>query len=276
VTVQPPVDFVIVTPLEEERAAVLAQLPGFQQLPPTEDDVRVYYASELRATLSGGAMCTYSIIVVSPLKVGRVEAAAVTSDAIRRWSPRYVLLVGIAGGFSRGGVQLGDLLVSDQIVDYERQKLTEEGQQPRYEVPPVDPRLLTFVKNCSDKAWRAKIKIRRPGKGEPSRRIGPVASGDKVDAIGEIERRHGSSWPKLLGVEMEAGGAAAACFEAASKPGFLMIRGVSDLADAKKDSRGVRKWRQYACEVAAAYAIGLLRNGPVPKRDPFGPPEGPC
>jgi hypothetical protein len=43
-----------------------------------------------------------------------------------------------------------------------------------------------------------------------------------------------------------------------------MVRGVSDLADAAKDSDVVDRWRAYACEVAAAYAIGLLRSGPIP------------
>ena len=71
-------------------------------------------------------------------------------------------------------------------------------------------------------------------------------------------------WAKLVGVEMEAGGTASAAFQAANNPGFFMVRGVSDLADAAKDSDAVDRWRAYACEVAAAYAIGLLRSGPIP------------
>ena len=47
-----------------------------------------------------------------------------------------------------------------------------------------------------------------------------------------------------------------------------MVRGVSDLADAKKGSGRVKKWRAYACDVAAAYAVSLLRDGPVPLRAP--------
>jgi nucleoside phosphorylase len=67
---------------------------------------------------------------------------------------------------------------------------------------------------------------------------------------------------------MEAGGAASACFQAKDGPGFLMVRCVSDLADKQKDSATVEKWRSYVCEVAAAYAIGLLQSGPVV---PLGP-----
>ena len=44
--------------------------------------------------------------------------------------------------------------------------------------------------------------------------------------------------PSLIGVEMEAGGVASAAFQAASRPGFFMVRGVSDVADPDKDARG--------------------------------------
>ncbi len=43
-----------------------------------------------------------------------------------------------------------------------------------------------------------------------------------------------------------------------------MVRAVSDMADEKKSSKSVKRWRRYACEVAAAYAVALLRSGPVP------------
>ncbi len=66
---------------------------------------------------------------------------------------------------------------------------------------------------------------------------------------------------------MEAGGAASACFQAAQPPGFFRVRAVSDMADEKKSSKSVKRWRRYACEVAAAYAVGLLRSGPVPLAD---------
>src|SRR5262249_44231125 len=48
----PPVDFVIVTALEEERDAVLAKLPVPRQVPPTADDIRVYFAADLPVTFS--------------------------------------------------------------------------------------------------------------------------------------------------------------------------------------------------------------------------------
>ena len=109
----PPVDVVLITPLEEERDAVLAKLAGARQLPPTADDIRVYYAADLPVTFPDDTTATYRVVVAPLLNMGRVEAANATGDAIRRWRPRYVWLVGIAGGLAQAGVALGDVLIAD-------------------------------------------------------------------------------------------------------------------------------------------------------------------
>jgi nucleoside phosphorylase len=75
------------------------------------------------------------------------------------------------------------------------------------------------------------ISVERPRRGNPRRHIGSIASGDKVIAFGEVLTTYQNVWPKLLGVEMEAAGVATAAFQATNKPGFFMVRGVSDLAD---------------------------------------------
>src|SRR2546423_14751618 len=116
------VDFVIVTALEEERDAVLSKLPSYRKLPPTEDDVRVYFHSVLPVVYADGSESYYNLIIVCLSGMGRLEAMGVTKDAIRRWRPSYVLLIGIAAGFEENDAKLGDVLISDQIVDYEFQK----------------------------------------------------------------------------------------------------------------------------------------------------------
>ena len=158
---------------------------------------------------------------------------------------------------------LGDVLIADQIADYELQKLTPEATSVRWQVHRVDPRLLGAARNLRGDGWLQLVTGARPDAGAPRRHIGPICTGDKVIANGLLDD-YRDVWAKLVGVEMEAGGTASAAFQAANTPGFFMVRGVSDLADAAKDSEAVDRWRAYACEVAAAYAIGLLRSGPIP------------
>src|SRR5258708_36483914 len=49
-----PIDFVIVTPLAEERKAVLDQLPGHRKVAASPDDIRVYYSAEVPVRFADG------------------------------------------------------------------------------------------------------------------------------------------------------------------------------------------------------------------------------
>jgi nucleoside phosphorylase len=257
------VDFLLVTALEEERDAVLDKLPGYQKLPPFKDDIRTYFQAQLPMTFSDGETGNYRVIVMPLLGMGRVQAATATADAITRWHPRYIMLVGIAGGVAARGVSIGDILIADQIVDYELQKLTSQDTQVRWEVQRAHPRLLNACHNFMGESWQELLRIERPARSKPKRHTGPIASGDKVIAFGDILERHREAWPKLIGVEMEAAGVATAAFQSSEPPGFFMVRCVSDLADENKGSADVEKWRSYACDAAASFAIALLKSGPV-------------
>ena len=262
----PGVDFLLVTPLPEERDAVLNKLIGCRKVPPMEDDIHTYYKAEVNATFPDGNTDLYRVIVLPLLGMGLVQAATATTTAIDRWRPRYIVVIGIAGGIAAKGIQIGDILIADQIANYELQKVTPEGPEIRWDVHQVDPRLLSACNNFIDESWKELLQVERPGQGEPRRFNGPIASGDKVIAFGEYLKKPQEAWPKLIGVEMEAAGAAKAAFQSSAGSGFFMVRCVSDLADEKKESVDVRKWRYYACDVAASFAIALLRSGPVPIR----------
>ena len=260
-----PVDFLVVAPLAEERNALLSLLDGWVKLPPNEEDIRFYYAAHVPAAHADGSELSYTVVVTSPNNMGHTEAANVTSDGIRRWCPRYVILVGIAGGIGEE-VQLGDVLVSDQIVDYEMQKVRDTGSDIRWQIHRADPRLLAAAGHFNEPAWDAAVVHSRPTAGAPTVHIGPICTGNKVLADGRLAKQYKSVWKKLIGVEMEAGGAASATLQSAGAPGFLMVRGVSDLANPEKDTEATQKWRAYACSVAAAYLVAFLRSGPVPKQ----------
>jgi nucleoside phosphorylase len=258
------VDFVVVTALPEERDAVLDRLPGYRQLPPASDDIRTYFQSDLLVTFPDNSSGTYRIVVMCLLGMGRVQAVTAATDAIRRWRPRYILLIGIAGGIATQNVRIGDILISDQIVDYELQKITSRGPEIRWEIQRADPRLLDASNNYRGENWQELIQLKRPDGMKSKRHTGPIASGDKVIAFDKVLARYRDVWPKLIGVEMEAGGVATAAFQSTDRPGFFMVRGVSDLADKDKNSSDVEKWRSYACAAAASFAVALLKNGPVP------------
>ncbi len=272
------VDVLIIAPLREERDAVLRRLSGYRKLAPSPADIRIYYEAELPVTVSDSTSGTYRLIVTSPTSMGRTQAATLVGDALARWRPQYVLLVGIAGGagdpqdgttggVSAKGVRIGDVLVADMIVDYSLQKQTADKTEIRWQPFTVDQRLLSAAQNLEEREWLPLVSEPRPQAGAPLIHIGPVASGDRVIAYRAGMDALRDVWSKLVGVEMEAGGVALSAAQSVKQPGFFMVRGVSDLADAHKNSVEVGAWRAYACDVAAAYAIGLLKSGPIPLGD---------
>jgi nucleoside phosphorylase/ankyrin repeat protein len=258
-----PVDFIVITPMPEERDAVLDQLPGYEKVAASHEDIRVYYRAEIPLTVKHGTAC-YRVVVVPLTSMGHTQAATSTNDAIRRWQPRNVLLVGIAGGIAKAGVNLGDVLIADQVADYERQKVKDGIGEPRWQVYPVDQRLLIEAQNFTDRNWPDCLSALRPTSGRPKVHFGPICTGNKVWADESLAAQYRDVWSKLVGVEMEAGGVANAALQSGKNPGFFMIRGVSDLADKDKDANSTRVWREYACRVAAAYTIAFLRTAPVP------------
>src|SRR5689334_18165208 len=133
-----PVDFMLITALDDERKALLARLPGYRRIPAHHDDIHVYYEAMIPVRSPEGFTGAYRAIVCQIPAMGRVRAAAATRDFVQRWHPRYLLLVGIAGGIASAGVARGDVLVATQIADYELQKLTPTEPKIRWEVYHAD------------------------------------------------------------------------------------------------------------------------------------------
>jgi len=254
-----PVDFLLITVLDDERKALLKSLTHYRRVPARQDDIHIYYEAIIPVCSPDGFAGAYRAIVCQIPSMGRVRAAAATRDFVQRWHPRYLMLVGIAGGIASAGVARGDVLVATQIADYELQKLTPTEPKIRWAVYHADERLCNAARHLED-TWQQPDSVTRPEIGVPRRHFGSVASGDKVIASEQDLQQLCVHWLEPIGVEMEAAGVAAANMQSPTPLPLFMVRGISDLADeAKSDD-----WRQYACSIAAAYTVTLLESGPVP------------
>lgn len=254
----PPIsaDYLIITALEEERDALLRQLPRCRKLDKEAPDVHTYFYDFVRSSRKDKALL--SVVVTCLAGMGPTEAATRATIASKRWAPKYVLLVGIACGV-KGEVEHGDLLLATQVADYSLGKLKDGDREIRWTVSLCGASLLDSAINISN--WRRKIDARRPGAGECQLRKGVVASGGDVIADDNVIRAYSVNWPKLVGIEMEAGGIAAALHQTPDRPEFLMIKGVSDFG-ADKHDQAVLPWRNYASHAAAAFARALIEGGP--------------
>lgn len=258
------IDFVIITALEEERDAVLSVLGRTQKLDKEPSDVHTYYRATVTTRRKDSSK--YNVIVTCLSQTGPAEAATRGALVVKRWSPRYVLLVGIACGV-RGEVQHGDILIATQVADYTLGKQQNGRREVRWNVTPCGVSLLDSAINISAK-WRQRITVARPTEGQAELRKGVVASGGDVIADDRIIATYSENWPKLVGIEMEAGGVAAALQQTSEPPEFLMIKGVSDFGKDKHDAE-VLPWRSYACHAAAAFARAVIESGPSSKAQKY-------
>ena len=254
------VDFLIITALPEERDAVLQQLSCYQTV--QEANFPTYYRATLE-TDSGSDQRNPVVAVTMLTQMGNTPAAAHTTLCIRQLKPRYVLMVGIAGGIKEK-VDLGDVVVSNQIIYYEYTKETPSGSEQRIKEGPVDSFLLDRAMNCNIN-WHILSQAKPPTPVNPSNteapqvHFGPIASGEKViaddDRVDELKQLH----PKLAAIEMESFGVALAAAQSEDKPGFIAFRGISDYADDKKND----DWRKHAADNAAFFTFEVLRSGAI-------------
>ena len=253
------VDFAIIVALRRELDALKVHFPELMQVSAGPDSSRSYYGGSV-ATALGGAYRAVATLLPS---IGNLEGAHVTADLIRDWSPRFVVVNGIAGGLSRLDQQLGDVVVSDSIVYYELGKARAAGIERRNRQFPSDRTLVGGMLSLTGSEWRHRLPPRPDGRAAsdvlPRIHVGPIASGEKVIAAVEEADRLRAGQSNLIAVEMESAGVASAAFSALKKVGFLTVRAICDFADAKNDN----SWQEYAAGAAASCLRAFIESRPV-------------
>ena len=275
------VDVAILTILPQEFKAVYDRLTDPRPAP-ASDSAANLYAWKLAKIPSPGHIESYSIVLGMTVRPGTNRSAAATMDAITHWNPRYILYVGIAGGFKDDGLEKGDVVIADVIHGYEYGKLDKGKYFPRQDYTyRTDQALLSAATAFAavHPNWLDEITAPRPEPGATKSLVGRIASGDKVvdDPTTDFFASVRKALPKLHAVEMEGAGVATAIELAQSSGknvGFLMIRGISDMPRVRTETedRGTDErdsWKVYAADAAATFAVSFIANGlPVPPRKP--------
>ncbi len=254
---EPKIDFAIITALKDERDAVLNAFRLTTKHRIRKENKRTYWCGRLK--LKDGEF--YQILVAQSFDQANVAAALLTNDTIHEWNPGAMLLVGIAGAASEEQ-KPGDLVIGEHSYYYERGKITPLGTKPEPYTIPANFILSDRIKSLPK--W--KTRRRRPDGTTVSPNIhsGVIAVGEKVIADAAIRNNLASQHRQIKAVEMESYGFSLAAWQSFSQVPHLVIKAIQDSADASKND----SWRQYAVEVAAAYAKHFLRDRPLKPRNP--------
>src|SRR2546421_3901122 len=190
---------------------------------------------------------------------GPAGATLVVHEGIKALSPSAVIMVGIAFGLVPEKQHIGDILVSQQLMGYERQKI-EQGSggkeiiRHRGDRVQASPRLLSRLR-ASIFDWQ-----------EPKVHFGLVLSGDKLANHQNFRNKLLSIEPEAIGGEMEGTGVYSAAHR--NKVDWILIKAICDWADEHKDDA----YQQRAAENAARFLLHVLQQRGLAENNPGAPP----
>jgi|GEM_PF-4782013 len=234
----------IIVPLLEELNGLLKIFGQYEIIKPS-NSIRTYYKVTI-PTFDNSV--SFKVVLTLLNQMGNVESAICAMDMINVWNPEKLLIIGIAGGFSREHQELGEVIIADSLFYFEEQKLKSDKVDFRPDMLKSDRQLYNHARSLSN----------YPNLTLPKAHFGVIVSGEKVTTDNLFKERLLRLHSKLLGVEMESWGVAATAFSQFQQLGFLTIRGISDYADPDKND----DFREIAIKNAAIWAHSFIRSNP--------------
>ncbi len=116
------VDFLLLTPLDEEWRTVRSVLcPNPSNITSRPIEAITYYLWKQPVNQPPHTVGDYLVVAASMGRKtpGEAHAGVFSTHCVNRWNPARVALVGIAGSLEPDRLQLGDVVVSDEIYGYE-------------------------------------------------------------------------------------------------------------------------------------------------------------
>ena len=217
--------------------------------------VRAYVPDRKERVLPGGTHVevgrldgTPWTVALAELGPGAMNAAALTTQIVSELRPEAVLFVGVAGSL-KGDIGIGDVVVGTKVYGIHGGKQTTKGFQVRPEAWPGS--------NALVQAARSAVRDME----DVQAHFKPIAVGDVVlaDARSEIARHLRENYNDAAAIEMEGSGAAHAA-HLNGQVDALVIRGISDLANAGKRKADAAGSQERAAAQAAAVAMRVLRK----------------
>lgn len=210
-------------------------------------------AGELRErTHEGGFRCTEADIEIGHRRLRTVltqadspgqRPAVISFERLRQaYAPEIIALVGIAGGI-HPALRLGDVVIAHEVIYYDLRKEKDGETLRRGQTRPLPGTVRRAVNHFFSREgepWNTYIGHPDGSVRECSVLPGPIGSGEAVvaDRNSRIRQYVSDFNDKVLCLETEAGGLAEAFHQMAVGPdvsGWLVVRGISDLADTEKD-----------------------------------------
>jgi nucleoside phosphorylase/CheY-like chemotaxis protein len=185
----------------------------------------------------------HRIVAAAALEPGMAASAALCARVIAEFHPRYLAMTGIAGGM-KAATKLGDVIAADVVWDYTSGKIVQKRRRQDFLPEPRTIDLDATVKGqlrrlAETPGVLSRIRDQFPGS-KPDHALdvvfGPMFTGSAVIANSQFAASLGDMHRKIKGIDMEAYSVAcAAKYAAHAAPIPIILKSVSDFADAEKN-----------------------------------------
>ncbi|GAB4161487.1 MAG: hypothetical protein Fur0021_34660 [Candidatus Promineifilaceae bacterium] len=241
------VDVLLVTVTRVEASSVLELLKEKYNREPN-----VYYISHKTYYDLGSIGGARVFMTRSEMGSGGPSGSATTVlEGIKELSPSAVIMVGIAFGVNYESQNIGDILVSRQILGYELQRIgTGEDNEPiiklRGDRVLASPRLLDRFRD-GELYWDgARVEF------------GLVLSGEKLVDNLDYRSQLQKLEPEAVGGEMEGAGLYTAAY--LQKVDWILVKAICDWADGSKHKDKIQNQR-LAARNATSFLIHVIERG---------------
>lgn len=252
-----PYDFGVVCALEEELAPFMEKTVPDSTRQNTINGI--HYRKSILRTVSGLEL---NFIAACSSDMGIADASIIATHMASYLGVKTIYMIGVCGGRETVGVNIGDVIIPDASIAFQRGKLKEDGFSPDIETAmPKEAGLIksanakTILSELFDdyvkdylKKYRSTFTIQ-----EPHIHYETIACADyvidKKDKLDEIAQMVAKR--KLCAVDMES----YAIFRVGQilDVDTMVIKSVMDLTNNKSD-----KYKSYAAYMAANYLYQLL------------------
>lgn len=246
----------IVTALREELDPFLAHLLNKE----TVKKQNVSYTCGNIVTEKGTII---KIVAAHQEEMGTVDAAIVSTSLVREFGVEYLVMIGVCGGRD-GKSQIGDIIIPNEIVAYQKGKIGDNGLMMDIDISKSNVNCrMTFEGRCENIISNIfqTYGMRLLSQGEslelsrPTLRFDEMACGENVvNKEGELEQiASKTNKPKLCAIDMET-------YSIYRLNNFLsvstiVIKSVMDLSSKKSD-----KFKSYAAFVSANFLYHVLNS----------------
>lgn len=168
-----------------------------------------------------GTINGYNIILIRS-KMGSIGVGGssfVIYDAIQKFTPKYVIMTGIAFGLRKDKQSMCDILVSESISDYETSK--------------IYPEKIIHRGHKIQAAQSLLLKAEQLSKERKDIHFGEILAGCKIVNDETFTKNLISHYPNAIGGEMEGAGLASAC--ARKDVPWILIKSICDWGSEKGD-----------------------------------------